>query len=166
MSSFDSSIHQLAGSSAEVGGLILKSKSQKPEEKNNTDAIFKRPSESILGLDRLARRKREERDAEEAGHFSEKKSRLISKNVSDFSDSNVRISFGRSSSSSSSNAAGSSKERNYRGSLEETPTHTGGVSEEALQKIHTRLVGRDHRNQGVYASTAKDSGRRDDRTRR
>ena len=166
MSSFDSSTHKLAGSSSEVGGLVLKSSKQPPitscpENKDKlTDSVFKKPTTSLLGLDRLARKKREEREAEVAGKFSEKKARLYSKDIneSDQFDSDVRISFGKSSRSFD--------DRKYRSSLIETPSHTGGVNEEVLQRIHSRLAGQDQRTHGVYASTTKDGDKKMSRNRR
>lgn len=168
MSSFDASTHKLAGSNpTEVGGLIVKTSKPKPssESSKEGDAIFKKPSASRLGLDRLARRKREEREAE-AMNFPEKKARLQIRGEESTGDSNVRISFGRLSRS-----LDSSKDRMYRGPLVETPSYTGGVSEDALQKIHSRLVKREQRSQGVYASSSSGNkdrqgagdGRREDR---
>lgn len=166
MSSFDSSTHRLAGSNlSETGGLILKSSKAKPnsdhESSKEAGAIFKKPAMSRLGLDRLARRKREEREAEGVS-FPEKKAHLQTRGEESF-DTNVRISFGKSSRSLD--------DRKYRGSLVETPSYTGGVNEEALQKIHSRLLGREQRSQGVYASSSSrnkerrgaEEGRKDDR---
>lgn len=162
-SSFDASTHKLAGSNlSEEGGLIVRSsktKSNSEGKKETEDAVFKRPSVSMLGLDRLARRKREER---EAMNFPEKKARLQSRGE-ESGDSNVRISFGKSSRS-----LDNAKDRQYRAALVETPSYTGGVSEDALQRMHSRLVGREQRSQGVIASRSKDrggvnDGRREDR---
>lgn len=151
MSSFDASTHKLAGSNpAETGGLILKSsKSKQNSEGGKEDDVFKKPSASRLGLDRLARRKREEREAEAAMTFPEKKARLQVSGEGSAGDSSVRISFGRTSQSQDVG-----RDRKYRSALVETPSYTGGVSEEALQKIHSRLVGREQRSQGVYASSS------------
>ena len=162
MSSFDASIHKLAGSSTEAGGLILKGdrtkKAIQPPSKDS-DSIFKKPSMSMLGLDRLARKKREEREAEGVTNFSEKKPRVYEQFAQYEPD--VRVSFGKSSRSSDA-----AKDRKYRESLVETPSYTGGVNEEALQKIHSRLVGRDPRTHGVYASTARDLDKKKDKQSR
>lgn len=162
MSSFDPSAHRLAGSnSSKAGGLILKGGKSKAEVSSDAQATFKRPTTSLLGLDRLARRKREEREAE-AASFPEKKARTLHPRdeESDTYDRDVRISFGKSSRSQDA--------RMYRGALVETPSHTGGVDEEALQKMQSRLIGRDHKGQqGVYASTKKSKeGGRDREVRR
>lgn len=162
MSSFDPSTHKLAGSSSlEAGGLIVKSSKPKTESDTSNEPTFKRPTSSLLGLDRLARRKREEREAE-AANFSEKRAKLYSREekLSSY-DSDVRISFGKSA-----KAQDGVKDRKYRGTIVETPSYTGGVDEEALQKMHSRLVGREQKgHHGVYASTSRsrdrDSGRGD-----
>lgn len=150
MSSFDRSTHKLAGSSSsQAGGLILKSGKSKTDSDIANEPTFKRPTTSLLGLDRLARRKREEREAEEA-NFPEKRAKLHSREEKSSSyDSDVRISFGKSS-----KAQEGVRDRQYRGTVVETPSYTGGVDEEALQKMHSRLVGRDQKgHHGVYAST-------------
>lgn len=153
MSSFDRSSHRLAGSGNESGGLFIKKKQDTTGQKS--DDTFKRPSGSILGLDILARRKRAEREAAE--EVGEKRPRLERTKFRDFrdsyDDSGVRISFGRSD---------SSKERKYRSSLLETPSHPGGVSDEALEKIHSRRK-RDH-GQGLFASSTTRQGSERDRT--
>ena len=46
------------------------------------------------------------------------------------------------------------QDRHYRASRVETPSHPGGVSEEALERIQSRLK-RDQKGLGVYA-TSKD----------
>lgn len=154
MSSFNPSTHKLAGSEIDTGGLILKGKKNSQPESKDSDSIFKKPTASLLGLDRLARKKREEREIDEVS-FPEKKARAYFKDEKSNSyDPDVRISFGRSS-----KVQDSARDKKYRGPLVETPTHTGGVSEEALQRIHSRLIGRDQRTHGVYASTTRDDDR-------
>ena len=162
MSSFvSSSTHRLEGSSSESGGLILKSGKSKTNTALDSakDAhVFKKPTTSLLGLDRLARKKREERESDPA--FTEKNPRLSIKGSQADDIDYVRISFGK--------AARSGDQRRYRGTLVETPSHTGGVNEEALQRIQFRLAGQDQRTQGVYASTTKSSDqdrKRDQRPR-
>lgn len=155
MSSFDRSTHRLAGSANEAGGLIIKKKPDPKREKS--DETFKRPSGSRLGLDVLARRKRAEREAEEGssaggvrGEKRPKIERKWDKKDSDYDDSGVRISFGRSD---------GAKDRKYRSSLLETPSHPGGVSEQALEKMQNRLK-RDQ-GQGLYASSSRGRERRE-----
>ena len=157
MSSFDSSVHRLAGSTGqEVGGLIVKKKPapiQEAGQAGDSEAFagkkessrwdrkpaeFKKPPPraSIFGLDALAKRKREEKEAREEASFGEKRLRTsqsssVSEKCREFSDSEVRISFGKSSESL--------RERTYRQPRTDTPSHPGGVSEEALERIQKRL---------------------------
>ena len=49
------------------------------------------------------------------------------------------------------------EERHYRAALDETPTHTGGLSREAKDKLEERL--KKDRERGVYASTSKKTNR-------
>ena len=149
MSSFDRSTHRLAGSSNEAGGLIIKKKQDPNREKS--DETFKRPSTSLLGLDVLARRKRAEREAEEGGVRGEKRPKIERNRAnkdSNYDDSDIRISFGRSD---------GAKDRKYRSSLLDTPSHPGGVSDQALEKMQSRLK-RDQ-GQGLYASSSGGRGR-------
>ena len=148
MSSFDRSAHHLAGSGNETGGLIIKKKQYSNREKS--DETFKRPSGSVLGLDVLARRKRAEREAEEGGGaYVEKRLRIERKEEKDgYDDSGIRISFGRSD---------SSKDRRYRAPLLDTPSHPGGVSEEAMEKMHSRM--KREQGQGLYASSSTGGGK-------
>ena len=154
--SFRGSVHRIAGSSGtEVGGLIKKKKNptsqeaggggerrgvEEAGEKSSKPSEFKVPAPrtSIFGLDVLAKRKREEREAREE-KVGEKRMKMTqgsgitssSRSESHFSEDGARVSFGKSSEKQ--------RERVYRGSHVETPSHTGGVSEEALDRIQQRL---------------------------
>ena len=150
MSSFDRSTHRLAGSGNETGGLIIKKK-QDPSREKSDETTFKRPSGSVLGLDVLARRKRAEREAEESATRGEKRPRIDRRGDNkdlNYDDSDVRISFGRSD---------TAKDRKYRASQLDTPSHPGGVSEEALEKMQNRL--KREQGQGLYASSSGGRGR-------
>ena len=156
MSSFESSSHRLAGSGNEAGGLIIKKKQDSTRHKS--DDSFKRPSGSLLGLDVLARRKRAEREAEESESRGEKRPRVEkNREKESYDDSGVRISFGRSD---------TARDRKYRSALVDTPSHPGGVSEEAMEKIHSRMK-RDQGQGALYATSSSRRGRerrdRDDR---
>ncbi len=104
MSSFDDSTHRLAGSSGnETGGLFVKKKLK--SEGGGAGEEFKAPRGSLLGLDVLAKRKREEREEEGGGRRAEgrKRERWDQRGREDRDggrdggfDSDVRISFGRS----------------------------------------------------------------------
>ena len=155
MSEFGSSVHRIAGSSGnEVGGLIKKKPSSQEagggggggdEAGEKSSKWDKKPSEfkvpaprtSLFGLDVLAKRKREEREA--AAKFGEKRVKMTRgvgitsslQSESHFSEDGARVSFGKSSEKQ--------RERVYRGTRVETPSHTGGVSEEALDRIQQRM---------------------------
>ncbi len=128
MSSYPDSADRLAGSESDVGGLIIKGK--KTEEKSSI-STFKKPSGSLLGLDILAKRKREERESDQecSRTFKEKKAR-VNTIEDDDDDSDVRISFGRSD---------ESKDRHYRRPYVDTPSHPGGVSDAALERFHQHV---------------------------
>lgn len=98
----DSSVYRLEGTDKnQVGGLIIRKKS--------SDHTFKKPQVSVLGLDKLAKRKRQE----------------------NLQENNLK--------SNSNLPKSEVKERKYRSYAEETPTHTGGVNSEAQQRLEVRL---------------------------
>lgn len=142
MTEFDPSVHCLsANEDDQPVGLIIK----KPAE---SEHVFKVPTAraSLLGLDKLAAEKRKRQQNEVKPTSTEKKPR------SEEYDDTTRISFGRSG----------RKERNYRTTANETPSHPGGVSTEALKRIHDR---QEHsKSKGVLASSSleqKKGSRRD-----
>ena len=147
MTEFDPSAHCLSASEDDKPvGLILK----KPVQ---SDHVFKVPTArvSLLGLDKLAAEKRK-RQHETKTTVEEKKTK-----TEDYDDLS-RVSFGRSG----------RKERNYRATANETPSHPGGVSSEALKRIQDR---QGHgKGKGVFASSQQrksgsnsgSSSRRDD----
>jgi len=105
MSDEEEGLHRLEGSSEIKGGLIIKKK---------TDTSKPRVAKpSLLGLDKLAAAKREER------------SRLIS--------------FGRDDEEETSSSVTQPKVRQYRLPNEETPSYTGGLSQEAKDRMLQRL---------------------------
>lgn len=147
MSSFDGSVHRLIGSTGnEVGGLIRKKKQEvgvegEKKTKGSSSKWDQKPGEfkvpapraSVFGLDVLAKRKREEKEANEEAK-SGAKHQKISRGFIDedeFTDSSARVSFGRSTEKQ--------KDRLYRQSRVETPSYTGGVNEEVLDRIQQRL---------------------------
>lgn len=109
MADDDPNLHRLEGSSNNAPSGLIIKK-----KGNEGDFQFARPS--LLGLDKLAAAKR-------------KQNRLtcIDDEDNDEEDS------GGSSSSSGSN------ERKYRKPNEETPTYTGGISEQARERMMERL---------------------------
>lgn len=144
MSDFGGSVHRIAGSSGdEVGGLIIKKKpasqeadGEKRSKWDQKPAEFKAPAPrtSMFGLDVLAKRKREEKEAKEEAKSGEKRLKVVhdsSASSSQFSDDGARVSFGRSTEKQ--------KDRLYRQSRVETPSHTGGVNAEVLDRIQQRM---------------------------
>lgn len=139
----DSSVHRLEASGPQTGGLVVK-------KKESGASSFKVPKPSLLGLDRLAAQKRKER---------EDAKRLIS-----FKDSEYDDLSGTPSSDSVIRTPDVSSvhklNRQYRETRVETPSHSGGVSEKARDRLAERSE-KDKR--GVYISS-KDQKRerRDD----
>lgn len=103
----DQDLYRLEGETNQTGGLILRKKA--------SDHTFKKPQPSILGLDKLAERKRRE-NSQEPGSPSSSPS---TSRTPDHDEVH--------------------KERKYRLHKEETPTHTGGVNTEARQRLEDRL---------------------------
>ena len=107
MATFDNKKHKLEGTTGnESGGLILPKKRQKDDE----HGAFKKPTTSLLGLDALAREKRKKRELKEKSESGEKKRKLEDRkrgnhsDSRDYSDGNIRVSFG----------SGHSRDRHYR----------------------------------------------------
>ncbi|CAD7090916.1 unnamed protein product [Hermetia illucens] len=133
----DPSIHRLEGSSSTSGGLVVK--------KDKNDSTFKVPKPSLLGLDKLAAQRRKER---------EDAKRLISFRDTEFDDKEG---------SSTPRPAGDvtfkkpdlesfhKLSRQLREPKPETPSHTGGVSDKARDRMSHHL--QKDREKGVYASS-------------
>lgn len=109
MSDDDKNLHRLEGSSGDAPGGLIIKKKEKP-----SDFQFAKPS--LLGLDKLAAAKRKQKS-------------LIS-----FQDD-----VDEDESAESSSDSGGTKERKYRRHNEETPTYTGGISEQARERMLERL---------------------------
>lgn len=105
----DPDLYRLEGETNQTGGLIIR--------KKVSDHTFKKPQASILGLDKLAERKRRE-NSQEPNSVRSSPSPSTSRSPDHISDP---------------------KERKYRLHEEETPTHTGGVNSEARQRLEDRL---------------------------
>lgn len=128
MSEDDENLHRLEGTSGEAPGGLIIKKKEKPEEFQ-----FARPS--LLGLDKLAAAKR-------------KQNRLISfQDETNDDDSNA-----------SKSDSSTEKERKYRKHNEETPTYTGGISEQARERMLERLQRREKeaKEKGVHHSTQEE----------
>ncbi|XP_028174839.1 pre-mRNA-splicing factor ATP-dependent RNA helicase PRP16 [Ostrinia furnacalis] len=128
MSEDDKTLHRLEGSSGDAPGGLIIKKKDEP-----ADFQFARPS--LLGLDKLAATKR-------------KQNRLISFQ----DDANEEDDEADRSESSGT------KERKYRKHNEETPTYTGGISEQARERMIERLQRKDKelKEKGVHNSTQEE----------
>ncbi|XP_054725023.1 pre-mRNA-splicing factor ATP-dependent RNA helicase PRP16-like [Uloborus diversus] len=124
-----SSIHRLEGSGNQVGGLIIK-------KKTNNDELFKVPAPkiSLLGLDVLAEKRRKEKDLEDREKLKEK----FSSDRKKYDEQDIEN-------------RDDAKRRKYRTSKDETPTHTGGVNEEYLKRMHGRQ--KREKERGLYVSS-------------
>ncbi|XP_043937837.1 pre-mRNA-splicing factor ATP-dependent RNA helicase PRP16 [Protopterus annectens] len=152
----DASLHRLEGSDPEkqVGGLIIKKKSASDEQH-----VFKVPfpKTSLLGLDLLAAQKRKEREIKEAESEDRKKSKVSS--YKDWEES--KDDSGTDEDNSDRVSRADKKERCYRAAGVETPSHTGGVSEEFRERHRQRE--KERREHGVYASSKEEKERKRDR---
>uniref|UniRef100_A0A0B7ADJ4 RNA helicase n=1 Tax=Arion vulgaris TaxID=1028688 RepID=A0A0B7ADJ4_9EUPU len=131
MASFDldEDIHRLEGSRGnDSGGLIIMKKG--PSKGDETSHTFKKPDVprvSLLGLDKLSAAKRELQN--EMSDLSPKRSKVLSyrddEEVGDVEDVDGK----------SNRKKHKDKERHYRQSKEETPSHPGGVSSAARDRV-------------------------------
>lgn len=123
------------------------------KSQSTSDSTFKtpQPKASVLGLDKLAALKRKVKEEEEKESKNDKKSRVTSfhddwdegDDVEDERD-DVR------------HKHKSKKDRYYRPSRIDTPSHPGGVSEEFRQKLSNKHKDKER---GVYASSSKEKDR-------
>ncbi|NXX10586.1 PRP16 helicase, partial [Podargus strigoides] len=155
----EESLHRLAGTSpdAEAGGLVLRSRSAVAEQH-----VFKAPAPraSLLGLDVLAAQKRREREEETAGG---KRSRVSS--YKDWEEGRDEAGSPEEDEEEESERSSRSarKERHYRSVHVETPSYTGGVSEEFWERSRQRE--RERREHGVFASSKEEKERKKERSR-
>lgn len=144
----DPTVHRLEASGPATGGLVIKKSTDSDASK------FKVPKPSLLGLDRLAAQKRKER---------EDQNRLISFKDNDYDDDGASAAATpeHSAQKTPDNQSVHKLNRHYRESQNETPSHTGGVSEKARDRL-AKLSEKEKR--GVYVSTKdeKRSRLRDD----
>ncbi|XP_065674723.1 pre-mRNA-splicing factor ATP-dependent RNA helicase PRP16 isoform X2 [Hydra vulgaris] len=111
--------HRLEGIDCTEGGLIIK--------KKNNDNEFKKPTCSVLGLQKLAEEKR--------------------KRIENIKKEKIN-------NDGSKNDENSITDKNYRKYRPETPSNTGGVNETAKYNINKRRErDKDDRKSGVYAET-------------
>lgn len=133
----DPSVHRLEASAPVTGGLVVK--------KKDSSSTFKVPKPSLLGLDRLAAEKRKE---------LENQKRLISFKDSEYDDDVSATPKSNTASQQTPDISNLHKlNRQYRETKDETPSHTGGVSDKARNRLAERS---DKDKRGVYVSS-KDS---------
>ncbi|XP_069688143.1 pre-mRNA-splicing factor ATP-dependent RNA helicase PRP16 [Periplaneta americana] len=143
----DSDLYRLEGSKNEKGGLVIK---KKPEGND----VFKAPApkKSILGLDKLAAlRRKQKEDAEEE---ESKKSRVTSYMDEDDYGNEVEQDLDRKE---------KKNERHYRPAHVETPSHTGGISKEARDRIVERM--QKNKERSVLHASSRDKKREKERDR-
>lgn len=137
----------LEGSEPTEGGLVTK--------KDFKANAFKVPRPSILGLDALAAQKRKER---------EDSKRLISFKDNEYDDNEGSSVTPRGDSSFKTPDLSSSHKlnRQYRELKEETPTHSGGVSDKARDRF---IEHQSKEKRGVYVSSKERKRRSEDEDR-
>lgn len=154
-------VHRLEGSSPEEmkeGGLIVMKKRITPDIESSS-LTFKKPMTSLLGLDRLAATKHKMTEADDKDKKWKEDKRSPSSHRDGAEDKGERRSYRDHDDDGNYKKHRSSKdykERHYRVPKEDTPSHPGGVSTAAKDKIQSRH-NRD-RERGVYASS-KDPNR-------
>ncbi|KAG6465812.1 hypothetical protein O3G_MSEX015410, partial [Manduca sexta] len=128
MSEEEENVHRLAGTSGDAPGGLIVKKKDNPSE-------FQFAKPSLLGLDKLAAAKR-------------KQNRLISFQTEE----------NEGDDSVDKNESSGAKERKYRRHNEETPTYTGGISEQARERMLERLQKKEKeaKEKGVHYSTQEE----------
>lgn len=122
----DEGVYRLEGVEAKEGGLIIR---KKPEPQGSFQ--FKVPKTSLFGLDKLAALRRKEREALE-GTEPKKLKENNDESKPHFSKPEKLA------------------DRHYREKYDETPTHTGGVTKEAKERMEER--NRD-KKRGIFVSS-------------
>ena len=150
----ESGVHRLEGSGNDMrGGLVIK-------KAKTDDNKFKVPKPSILGLDKLAAQKRKEREENRLISFKETENDDEDRARSPISTSTTPSEFAFKKPDTQTFHK---LNRQLRTQKDETPTHTGGVSEEARERLREHIK-RERNKVGVQFST-KGSNREGDRDR-
>lgn len=138
----DEGVYRLEGVEERQGGLIIK---KKPDPQGSFQ--FKVPQTSLLGLDRLAALRRKERENDEKKEAS-KKTKEEQDNKANFVKPEKH------------------GDRHYREKYDETPTHTGGVTREAKERMEERRR-KEEKKRGIYvASDVKERNENNDSYRK
>ncbi|KAK3726768.1 hypothetical protein QZH41_010426, partial [Actinostola sp. cb2023] len=160
-SAFDGgTFDKLEGSTETVGGLVIK----KGESKHKFEAPNLAKG-SLLGLQQLAQEKRKEK--EQLLRDDAKKSKLSTEGDSeDWENEDERDRTDNKDRSKSGSRENRDKSRHYRSHVEDTPSYTGGVSNEAREKQLRRLErDREGRRHGVFAETKERKDKNRDKNR-
>lgn len=170
MSEDDAGVHRLEGTTGQEqrGGLVLKkAKDDRGAGAGRSGGSFKVPQGSLLGLDKLAAKRRAEKERSE---------RLISFQDNEYDDS------GGTPSSTPTHPTTPASEfafkkpdtksfeklsRQLREHKDETPSHTGGVSEKARERLREHIQRDRDRHKGAMRddSASYSGGERRDRDR-
>ncbi|KAM8721291.1 hypothetical protein ACLKA7_007200 [Drosophila subpalustris] len=160
MSEDDGGVHRLEGTTGQEqrGGLVIK----KPKDKDNSSSAsgsggsFKVPQGSLLGLDKLAAKRRAEKARAE---------RLISFKDNEYDDGGGTPSNAASTTPVSEFAfkkpdtkSFEKLSRQLREHKDDTPSHTGGVSEKARERLREHI----QRDRDRHKGAVRDTTRRDD----
>ncbi|XP_076470815.1 pre-mRNA-splicing factor ATP-dependent RNA helicase PRP16-like [Babylonia areolata] len=141
----DGDVHRLEGSSGqEQGGLVIMKKKPSGDAHTFKKPDIPRPKVSLLGLDKLAALKRQTDSSE--GGLTPKRSKISSYRDDDEDDADVEE-------EKNTDKFKHGHDRQYRQPRVETPSHPGGVSSEARERMskHQR-----DRERGVYVSSKHD----------
>ncbi len=162
---FEETVHRLEAPSTSVGGLVVKKKA-----KSNSDVdqhVFKKP-QIVLGLQALAAQKRKLREEEEAEKTLARRAKIERTGKRVRGDVALELSGSARFSKGREDGTVQGKDysfRKYRSTTIETPTHTGGVSEEARLRHWSRQERERDRRVGVYA-TSLEARNQDQQTER
>ncbi|XP_030567344.1 pre-mRNA-splicing factor ATP-dependent RNA helicase PRP16 [Drosophila novamexicana] len=165
MSEDDAGVHRLEGTMVQEqrGGLVLK-RPKDSSSASGSGGCFKVPQGSLLGLDKLAAKRRAEKACAE---------RLISFQDTEYDDGGTPSSTPNATTPASEFAfkkpdtkSFEKLSRQLREHKDETPSHTGGVSEKARERLREHIQrDRDRHKGAVHKTTRDDSDSKRDRER-
>ncbi|XP_034650939.1 pre-mRNA-splicing factor ATP-dependent RNA helicase PRP16 [Drosophila subobscura] len=152
MSDDDAGVHRLEGTAGQEGrgGLVIK----KSRDGADPTGSFKVPQGSLLGLDKLAAKRRAEK---------ERGDRLISFKDSEYDDTGSSTPTGSTPGISEfafkkpDTKSFEKLSRQLREHKDDTPSHTGGVSEKARERLREHIQRDKARGRAANASTASSS---------
>ncbi|XP_036342248.1 pre-mRNA-splicing factor ATP-dependent RNA helicase PRP16-like [Rhagoletis pomonella] len=156
----DAGVHRLEGSSGNVrGGLIIKK-----QKEEGSDSKFILPKPSILGLDRLAaQRRREREEAQRLISFKDNENDEDDERKGGVSATSIGDEFAFKKPDTSSVHK---MNRQLREPKVETPSHTGGVSEEARERLREHVKrDRERTTKGGMRYSTREYSKNDSRDR-